>query len=393
MIYKEIGGIKLSQLGMGTMRLPVDADGEIDTEKAQEIIDYAYANGINYFDTAYMYHSGESEGFIGSALKKYPRDTWYLASKLPGHMMRYENGELSFVGPMMGDKAGKTVKNIAEVFENQLERCGVDYFDYYLVHNFSEGSYDFYTNPEIGSIEYLIEQKKNGRIRHLGFSSHGGPALIEKILSKYDCFEFVQIQINYIDWTLQNAKEKYEIITRHGLPIIAMEPIRGGGLASLGEGDAILKKALPDASTASWALRYLEGLDNIAIILSGMTTLEQMVENVELFSESNPLTDSEKQILEVAMESAMDRVPCTACRYCCDACPKELNIPALITLYSESTFDPGRIGFSLNAIPPEKRPAECIACGECSNVCPQNIDIPPILEKLADTIANMPKRG
>ncbi|MBN1933732.1 MAG: aldo/keto reductase, partial [Anaerolineae bacterium] len=209
MIYKPFHDLNLSRLGMGNMRLPtVGERGPIDEAKARAMIEYAYAHGVNYFDTAYMYHGGESERFVGQVLHQYPRASWHLASKMPGHMMRYSNGKLELVGYLSGLKLASP----ADIFEAQLEKCGVDYFDLYLLHNLCETAYDFYTDEDLGVVEYLLAQKKAGRIRHLGFSAHARAETIDKFLNWKDCFEFVQIQLNYLDWTLQDAKRKYEVI-------------------------------------------------------------------------------------------------------------------------------------------------------------------------------------
>ena len=386
MIYKDFQDIKLSTLGMGTMRLPVVGErGPIDEEKAMEMIDWAYQNGVNYFDTAYRYHNGDSETFVGKALKRYPRDSWYLASKMPGHMMKYENGKLGFTGYL----AGHADVTIADIFEEQLEKCGVDYFDFYLLHNLCETSYDFYTNEELGVVKYLLEQKEKGRIRHLGLSSHGRADIIDRFLAHYDCFEFVQIQLNYMDWTLQDAKSKYQVIyEKHGLPVIVMEPVRGGKLASLNaEADAMLKKARPEASIASWAFRFLQSLPGVLVTLSGMTTMEQLKDNLKTYSSPAPLTEEEQKILEKALSTILTMVPCTGCRYCCDGCPQDLDIPKLISLYNESVNGSGSIQFNINGMKPEELPSACLSCGACAQLCPQEIDIPDIMKKFAEKLA------
>jgi predicted aldo/keto reductase-like oxidoreductase len=392
MINKPFHDLNISHLGMGAMRLPtVGERGPIDEENARKVIEYAYEHGVNYFDTAFGYHRGESERFVGKVLNQYPRESWHLASKMPGHMMRFSNGRLEFSGYMIG----QTLASPAELFEKQLEKCSVDYFDFYLLHNLCETSFDFYTDEDLGVVEYLLTQKKAGRIRHLGFSAHGRVETIDKFLNLQDCFEFVQIQLNYLDWTLQDAKGKYEVITKHGIPVIVMEPCRGGRLASLNEkGNAMLKKARPNDSIASWAFRFLQSLPNVQVVLSGMTTMEQVVENVRLFSEPDPTTEEEKELLQQAIDSMVDLVPCTACRYCCDACPQGLDIPKLISMYNEANFEnPSILNFTLGAMQDAELPSACQACGDCMELCPQDIDIPDIMKRFAETIANMPKMG
>jgi predicted aldo/keto reductase-like oxidoreductase len=386
MIYKAFKDLRLSWLGMGNMRLPVAGErGPIDEKLANEIIEYAYANGVNYYDTAYMYHGGHSEEFIGKALSRYPRDSFYLATKMPGHIMR-RAGDAMEVGGMMIAK--KTISGPADVFEEQLEKCGVDYFDFYLLHNLSESSYNLYADDELGIIEYVLAQKKAGRIRHLGFSAHAAAATINKFLNKYDCFEFVQIQLNYMDWTLQDAKTKYEVITKHGLPVVVMEPCRGGKLAAPGEAaSAILKQARPGDSPAAWAFRFIQSLPDVTVALSGMTTLEQLKENVALFSKDDPLTEEDKTVLQKAIEAMASIVPCTSCRYCCDGCPQKLDIPKLIGLSNEASFSLSwQVTNALGAMSEAEKPSACVSCGECSKICPQGIDIPGVLQKFAQRL-------
>ncbi len=390
MIYKSFQELQLSQLGMGNMRLPtLEGNGGIDERKAREILEYAFENGINYFDTAYRYHSGASELFVGKVLRQYPRQTWHLATKMPGHMMQYRNGKLEFVGYL----AGESITSSAVIFEDQLERCGVDYFDFYLLHNLCETAYDFYTDADLRVVEYLLEQKKAGHIRHFGFSAHGRPETIEKFLNwKPGCFEFAQIQLNYLDWTLQDAGRKYEILTRHGIPVIVMEPVRGGRLANLGENaNARLKVARPNDSIASWAFRFLQSLPNVPVILSGMTTIDQLKENLSTFAVSDPVSEEEKELLRQIAAGMLDSVPCTACRYCGEDCPQGLDIPKLISMYNESRFEnPFTLKFTLDAMKDNEKPAACIACGACSKVCPQGIDIPDVMRKFAGVLARRP---
>ena len=387
MLYKPFQELKLSTLGLGNMRLPTVSGSKtaIDENKARQIIEYAYEQGVNYFDTAYRYHGGESETFVGKVLNQYPRNTWHLATKMPGHMMENRNGKIVPIGYL----AGETIHSIADIFEDQLTRCGVDYFDFYLLHNVCETSLDFYTDEDMGVVEYLKEQKRAGRIRHLGISAHGRADTIERFLNLVDCVEFVQLQLNYMDWFLQDARRKYEIVTARNLPVIVMEPVRGGRLASLAPkaGD-MLKAARPDDSHAAWAFRFLQALPNVSVVLSGMTTMDQLRENISLFSRHNPLDTAETELLFKAVQGIMNLVPCTACRYCCDACPKELDIPKLISLYNETSNEKtGIINFTLNAMKADELPSACLKCGECMKLCPQNIDIPGVLARYAGLLA------
>lgn len=386
MLYKPFHEWNISQLGMGNMRLPTvgGARGVVDEARAKEIVQYAYEHGVNYFDTAYRYHDGASEPFIGKALSQYPRESWHLASKMPGHMMNYVNGKLGFQGYL----AGESIESPAQIFEEHLERCGVEYFDFYLLHNVCETSFDFYTDENLGLVEYLLAQKRAGRIRHLGFSAHGRAETIEKFLDWKDGFEFVQIQLNYVDWVLQDAKAKYEMLEKRGIPVVVMEPCRGGKLADLPEDAAkILKTARPEDSLASWAFRFVKSLPNVLVTLSGMSDMAQVRENVELFSREDEFSADEERLLQKARDAMFDLVPCTACRYCCEACPKGLEIPKLISMYNDAKHGgEGLLHFTMGAMKPEELPSACIGCGACKKLCPQNIDIPAVMRSFSQML-------
>ena len=375
MIYRNLLGERVSMLGFGAMRLPVGEDGEINLPLATKMIERAIASGVNYFDTAYPYHGGKSEIVLGEILSRYPRGSFFLANKFPGHqlMKRYDP---------------------AAIFEEQLKKCGVEYFDFYLLHNVYERSMGVYTDPELGILDYFLEQKKNGRIRHLGFSTH---ALTDGLLEFLDLagehMEFCQIQMNYLDYTLQDAKGKYELLTERGIPVIVMEPVRGGKLASLDEKYVrLLEREAPGASAASFAFRYLMDFDNISVVLSGMSNMEQVLDNIATFNTLNPLSDSEKEILSGVAYDMMNSVPCTSCRYCTDGCPMGLDIPLLIATCNEL-----RVSSNLNAsmrvefLPEDKKPEACISCGACVSICPQSIDVPAILGELSERVSKMPR--
>ena len=375
MMYQTLCGEKLSRLGMGNMRLPTkgERNGPIDEEKAQEIIDYLMASGVNYYDTAYMYHGGKSELFVGKALKKYPRDSYFLADKMPSYPL----------------KEGKTPQ---EIFEEQLQKCGVDHFDFYLLHNLCEDSVPVFTDPEKGVIPYLLEQKKAGRIRHFGLSSHAKPETLKKFLDQYDFFECVQLQLNYLDWEMQDAKQQYEIVTNYGVPVWVMEPCRGGRLASLTpEADAMLKVCQPERTIASWAFRYVMSLPNVGVVLSGMTQMDQAENNVATFSEGKNLTEEEQTVLHRALEQFRSQVivPCTACHYC-DGCPMELDIPEILRLYNRYALNKSPM-IHMDMAELAHQPEECIACGACQSKCPQNIAIPDVMEQFAAGLKSLPK--
>lgn len=374
MKYNEACGEKISALGFGTMRLPLLEDGSIDQEQVQRMTDYAYEKGVNYFDTAYPYHNGTSELAIGKALAGYPRESFFLADKFPGHqhMKKYD---------------------CKGIFEEQLQKCGVEYFDFYLYHNVCENSFATYTNESYGIKEFFIEEKKNGRIRHLGLSTHAKAENLEMVLDYFgDCIEFVQIQLNYMDWDLQKAKEKVQILRERNLPIIVMEPVRGGKLTDLGEANnAKLKEMRPDETIVSWAFRWLQNIPEVAVVLSGMSNFDQMKENIATFSEGEPLSDEEwNKVLEIA-DAMKVGAPCTACRYCCDGCPMGLDIPMLIAAYNDMKFQVGfTVPMQMDALSDDKRPEACIGCGACASVCPQQIEIPEIMKEFSQLLADGP---
>lgn len=374
MIYKDFEGIKLSALGMGCMRLPLkgSSDAEIDEEQAKEMAEYAFKHGVNYFDTAWGYHDGNSETVMGKILKNFPRDKFYLASKFPGYDLT-------------------NFPKVKEIFEKQLEKCQVDHFDFYLFHNVCELNIDKYLDPKYGVYDYLTEQKRNGRIRHLGFSAHGSYDVIKRFLDAYGKdIEFCQLQINYIDWDFQDAKKKVELLKEWNIPVWVMEPLRGGRLASLApEDEKKLKELRPNETIAAWAFRFLQSLPGVTMILSGMSDFEQMKSNVKTFETEEPLNEKEMETLLAIAKHMTQGVPCTACRYCTSHCPQGLNIPELIKLYNEHTFTNGGFiaPFALQAMPENKRPSACIGCRSCEKVCPQQIKISEIFKDFSQKVA------
>ena len=375
MMTNDFQGKQLSRLGFGTMRLPTNADGSIDEARVAEMTAYALEHGVNYFDTAYPYHGGESERVIGRVLGKYPRDSYFLATKYPGHQII------------------STGYNPAEIFEEQLEKCGVEYFDFYLLHNVYEKSMEVYLDPQWGIVDYFKEQKRLGRIKHLGFSCHAETKGLKEFLDACgEDMEFCQIQLNYLDWTLQDAKGKYDLLTRRGIPVWVMEPVRGGRLANLSDAEEAKLKALrPDDSIASWGFRFLQSLPNVKMVLSGMSNMEQMMDNVKTFSEEKPLSTEETALLLDIAEGMKDSIPCTACRYCCDGCPAGLDIPGLISTYNEIRFSPAvNVAMRIEFMPEDKKPTACIGCGQCTQMCPQNIDVPGALKDFAEKLSKLP---
>ena len=374
MMYNEACGERLSRLGFGCMRLPQTEDKAVDRQELQRMVEYAMEHGTNYFDTAWPYHGGRSELAVGEALAEYPRERWFLADKYPGHQIA-------------------SSYNPAEIFEKQLKKCRVEYFDFYLLHNVYENSYDVYTDPKWDILNYFREQKRQGRIRHLGFSSHARPDTLEKFLDYAgDSMEFCQIQLNYLDWTLQDAKAKYDLLTARSIPVWVMEPLRGGRLAELPEADERRLKALrPDESIAAWSFRWLQNLPNVKMILSGMSDYLQMVDNVRTFTEEIPQTAEEASLLAEISESLKNALPCTRCRYCCEGCPMQLDIPMLIHAYNDLKFaNSMTVPMQMDALPADKRPSACIGCGACAAICPQRIDIPGAMAELSEKLESMP---
>ncbi len=375
MIYKQFQDIRLSALGLGAMRLPVldGKDAQIDEPAAQEMVDYAMEHGVNYYDTAWGYHSGQSELALGRALARYPRESFYLATKFPGY-------DLNNMG------------KVEEIFEEQLKKCQVDYFDFYLFHNVCEMNIDAYLDPQYGIDAYLAAQKANGRIKHLGFSAHGSVPVMRRFLEAYgDHIEFCQLQINYLDWTFQDAKAKVELLKEYDIPVWVMEPLRGGRLAKLGESHTRRLNALrPDEATPAWAFRFLQTIPEVTMILSGMSNMTQLQDNVHTFETEKPLTEGElSELMEIADEILGKKaLPCTACRYCTTHCPQGLDIPELIKLYNEHNFTEG--GFiapmALSAYPEEKKPSACVGCRSCEAVCPQQIKISEVMKDFTEKL-------
>ncbi len=374
MVYRNFQEIKLSALGLGAMRLPTinGNDAEIDEKAAEEMVAYAMEQGINYYDTAWGYHSGNSETVMGKILKKYPRESYYLATKFPGY-------DLS------------NMPKVEEIFEKQLEKCAVDYFDFYLFHNVCEMNIDAYLDEQYGIYTYLMEQKKKGRIKHLGFSAHGSCEVMKRFLDAYGAdVEFGQIQMNYLDWTFQDAKAKTELLASYHIPVWVMEPLRGGRLATLSEKyEQILKELRPQETIPAWAFRFLQTIPGVTVVLSGMSNFEQLKENIETFGTDSPLNQKEMDAVLSNAKDMIDSVlPCTACRYCTSHCPQGLDIPKLLALYNEHNFTGG--GFiapmALMAIAQDKQPAACIGCRSCEKVCPQQIKVSEAMADFASKI-------
>ena len=358
------------------MRLPnkgVNGDTPIDEEETARMVEYAIQKGINYFDTAWGYHNGESELVMGKVLKKYPRESFYLATKFPGYDLA-------------------NMDKVQEIFEKQLEKCQVDYFDFYLFHNVYEKNVDPYLDEKYGILEYLLKQKENGRIKHLGFSVHGSLEVMDKFLKAYGKYmEFGQIQLNYLDYKFQDAKAKVERLNEYQIPIWVMEPLRGGKLANLSEEqENTLKSLRPEEEIPAWAFRFLQSIPGVTMVLSGMSNQEQLEKNIETFGEEKPLNEKEmKALLEMADKMVQgSTLPCTSCRYCTAHCPKGIDIPKILALYNEHVFTGG--GFiapmAISALPDDKKPSACIGCKSCEAVCPQQLKIAEAMSNFVDLL-------
>ena len=362
---------KMPKLGFGLMRLP-ENEGVIDLEQVSRMADLYLEAGFNYFDTAYVYHGGRSETAAREALvKRHERDSFMLATKLPAWEIKKE-------------------EDVERIFREQLERTGVDYFDFYLLHSIEEGNnYDTYEKYDC--FQWGLKKKEEGKIRHFGFSFHGSPELLEEVLDKHPEVEFVQIQLNYLDRTnpVVRSQRLYEILRDRKIPIIVMEPVRGGMLANMSpEAEAKFKKARPEKSVASWALRFVGSLPGIMTILSGMSSEEQMKDNLDTFRSFEPLTDEEFSVINEVTEEVLSipQIGCTACKYCCDGCPKQILIPDVfrtINTLRRYPDDWRSKNFYSGLIQRNGKASDCIACGQCESVCPQHLPIIELMKEAA----------
>lgn len=368
----KFNNTQVSRLGLGTMRLPCktplkrEANPLIDYTKGQQLVDIAYKNGVNYFDTAYMYHIGKSEKFIGQALKKYPRDTYFLADKLPIWLC-------------------KTPSDMQKIFNKQLERTGIDCFDFYLLHSLDKENFE--KCEQYKAYDFVKEMQAKGLVKNIGFSFHGTIDDLKKIIASHD-WDFAQIQMNYLDWENQDAKTQYRLLTEAKIPIIVMEPVRGGKLANDVPKIAQeqMKNYAPDKSIASWAIRFVASHNNVMTILSGMNSLEQMSDNLDSLTDFVPMTDTELKICKNTADliNKADIIPCTGCDYCAD-CPKGVKISTVFSVYNSYkngtvTLEQSRSEYNIISVNAEK----CVACGKCKSHCPQSIDIPKMLSTIKE---------
>lgn len=354
---------EVSRLGFGAMRLPLLPNGKIDRVRSAEMVDLAYRSGVNYFDTAYGYHNGESEEFLGEALSKYPRESYYLADKMPMFFCDKE-------------------ADVERIFSEQLKRCRVDYFDFYLMHSLGEEVWD--KAMRFSAIDKMLQKKKSGQIRRFGFSYHGGFSTFVKILDYYD-WDFVQLQLNYIDYIKLDAKAFYDELTRRGIPCVVMEPVRGGFLANLPPPALEEMDAGDNSRSAEWAFRWLFGLENTPVILSGMSSLEQVTGNLKIFASPKALSQEEYDLIGKAREVIfkIQTVPCTGCAYCAN-CPSGVDIPKTMRIYNEFKLYGNTFSFMGDYDKlADSSGKSCTGCDTCKPLCPQGIDIPHWLDVIA----------
>lgn len=365
---------KMSKLGFGLMRLP-EKDGAVDIERVKTMVDRYMQAGMNYFDTAYVYHGGKSEVAAREALvKRYPRESFMLATKLPAWEIKKES-------------------DIERIFNEQCERAGVDYFDFYLLHSIEDGSnYDTYVKYDC--FNWGLKMKEEGRIKHIGFSYHGSPELLGKIVDAHPEMEFVQIQLNYLDRTnpVVQSQKLYDILHKRNIPIIIMEPVRGGMLANMApELEAKFKAKRPNDSVASWALRYVASLEGVMTVLSGMSTEEQMEDNIKTFTNFEPVTDDEMKIIDEVTDEIL-RIPqigCTACKYCTDGCPMSISIPDVfrtINTLRRYPDDWRAKNFYSGLVSRSGKAGDCVGCGQCEGVCPQHLPIIKLLKEASQIL-------
>ncbi len=368
---KKFKNLDISVIGFGLMRLP-QKSGEPDIEQTQKLVDYAIEHGINYFDTAWFYHGGKSELAAGKVLKKYPRKSFYLADKMPLRIL-------------------ESKEQVLKVFNEQLQKCQVDYFDFYLAHNINKSEWQ--TLKQCNVYEQLLQKKKEGKIKYLGFSIHDTPELLEEVIKTYK-WDFVQLPINLIDWEKTdssgwygvNAKKQYEIATKAGIPVVVMNPLKGGQLSTLSpKAVDLLKRENPNASPSSWSLRYVASLSNVFCVLSGMTEMEHVTDNVNTFTNFKPLTEKEQKVLSnaIAVYKSSGAITCTYCQYC-TGCPMGIDIPKNFNIYNQYKADNKKEKFivAYESIKEENRADKCISCGICKPKCPQKLDIPNLLAEI-----------
>ena len=368
-VKRKFHNLDIPLLGFGCMRLPMmkDDDKKIDMAELDRMTEYAMNHGVNYFDTAYMYVNGKSESAMGKTLKQYKREDYFLTSKSPIFFMKKKD-------------------DVKRIFDEQLKRCQTDYFDFYMCHNINNNTVDTYRKVDM--YNQLLKFKEEGKIKYLGFSYHGNPELLREIVKEHK-WDFAQLQVNYLDWDVVKAHEQYDIVQAENIPVTVMEPLRGGGLVNLSD-KALnkLKEKYPNASPAEFGLRWAASRKNVITVLSGMSNLEQMKQNIATFMNYKDMTQDEEKLAQELSHiiQSQGEINCTACKYCMEVCPREINIPAAFSLYNQYKQQKNKFMFATyyETLTETEKPDKCIKCALCSKNCPQNLDIPQLLEKVAN---------
>ena len=376
-IRRKFDNTTMPLLALGCMRLPVKGK-EVDMAELEKMVQYAMDCGMNYFDTAYMYVDGKSENAIGEVLKKYPRESFILTDKSPAYLINSK-------------------EDVLRIFNEQLKKCQVEYFDNYMVHNINKNSISNYRDNDMYG--ELLKLKKEGKIKHLGFSFHGDPKMLREVISEHK-WDFCQLQLNYLDWEVVNAKELYEIADEANVPVIVMEPLRGSALCNLPQkAEEKLKEVCPNDTPASFALRWIASKKRVFTILSGMSSLEQVKQNAQVFINYKKLRKKKKKLASeiVKIIQSQGAIGCTACKYCMEVCPKGINIAAIFALYNmfKSSTQANRnfmFVYNYNALEESTRADKCIECGLCSRNCPQGLDIPKLLKEVQKEVENVEKK-
>lgn len=362
-VKRKYKNIEVPLIALGCMRLPMKGE-EIDQQELERMVEYCMQHGANYFDTAYMYVDGKSEIAIGKALKKYNRKDFMLADKSPIYKM-------------------KTPEDIRKIFEEQLEKCQVDYFDFYMCHNINKNSYSTY--KDVNMVNELVKLKKEGKIKYLGFSFHGTPEILREVVKDYK-WDFAQLQINYLDWDVVKAHEQYNIVQAEGISVTVMEPLRGGGLVKLSDKALAKLKENSDNTPAAFGLRWAASRDNVVTVLSGMSNLQQVKENIQTFIDYKDMDEKEEQLAnEIAkIIQSQGEINCTACKYCLEVCPRGINIPAIFALYNQYKVANNKMLFKIyyESLAESEKADKCIKCKLCNKNCPQSLDIPTLLTKI-----------
>ena len=375
---RKFHDLEIPLLGFGCMRLPMKNESTIDQQEVDRMVDYCMEHGANYFDTAYMYLNGESENSIGKSLKRYKREDFMLADKSPIYKM-------------------KTQSDIRKIFEEQLKKCQVEYFDFYMCHNINKNTVDTYR--QVNMYDELLKLKNEGKIKYLGFSFHGTPDSLREIVKEHK-WDFCQLQINYLDWDVVKAHEQYEIVQTEDIPVTVMEPLRGGGLVNLSD-KALekLKSAYPDTTPAAFGLRWAASRQNVVTVLSGMSNLQQVKENIATFMNYKDMTTEEEKVADEIAKiiQSQGEINCTACKYCMEVCPRGINIPAIFSLYNQYKVSGVGMMFKIyyESLAENEQAHNCIKCNLCNKNCPQALDIPQLLAKIDEEykkVANLQRK-